>query len=125
MVQIWNRKLSAKKNIEIIDLPFKNTLIFFFLFNLVLIIIILLIQNMLPPQIPLFYGLAEGEEQLVFRIWLILPSLVTLLVMIINSLIAFTAKDVFIKKSLIVSLLALSILTITTTFKIAFLVGNF
>ena len=60
---------------EVGTLPFKNYAIASLFVNLLIILSAILAQRFLPPEVPLFYGLAEGEEQLAPRLFLLLPSL--------------------------------------------------
>jgi hypothetical protein len=105
--------------------PFKNLAIAALFANILLMIAILLIQPLLPPQIPLFYGLPEGNEQLAPSLQLILPSLLSLFVLIVNILISHFSKEEFLKKTLIIAAVAITAFSVITSLKIVFLVGNF
>lgn len=85
----------------------------------------LIIQKALPPQIPLFYGLPQGEEQLSTSLGLTIPSAFSFIVILINYFLVRFLKDDFLKKALSVAGLAVSVLAAITTVKIAFLVGHF
>lgn len=85
--------------------------------------LILLLQHRLPPQIPLFYGNPAGEEQLVGRIWLILPPIVSVLITAINSAGCILIKDSYLQKVLIGTTIAVTTLSTITIAKILFLVG--
>ena len=89
------------------------------------IVFVLAIQKKLPPEIPLFYGLAEGQEQLAGSLWLILPSLTSLGIILINSLISVFWKNEFLQETLTLTSLAAAILSVITTLKIALLIGSF
>ncbi|MEJ2441565.1 MAG: hypothetical protein P8Y06_01440 [Patescibacteria group bacterium] len=86
---------------------------------------VVLVQIFLPPQIPLFYGLPEGEAQLAPSLSLIIPSLVSLVIMITNITISYFLKDEILKKFLITTAIGVSIFSIVTTIKIVLLVGSF
>lgn len=85
----------------------------------------LLAKPFLPPQIPLFYGLPESEEQLSLSLGLCLPGIFSLIILTLNFFLAKTVKDEFLKKTLAVAALIVSVFMIITTVKIIFLVGGF
>lgn len=102
----------------------KNAWLFSIIINLFLIIGIFLLQKKLPPELPLFYGLPEGEGQLVKTNLFALPPLLAVGFSLINFLIYNKVEDKFIKEVLIYSLLFLSFFSLVTVLKVAFLVGN-
>lgn len=116
--------LTVQKEIASLDLPFKEYLLGSLAVNLFFILFVLFLKKWLPPQIPLFYGLAEGEEQLASSWMLVLPSLVAFVVTIINSVLAYLFKDPFLKKVFLFGSFALSAFSWITTVKIFFLVGS-
>jgi hypothetical protein len=105
--------------------PFKNYLWVGVILNLVALAFVLLVQGRLPPQVPLFYGLPQGEEQLTKPIFLVLPALISLAIISINFLSSRFIKDDFLKKVLVVVGLATAVFAGITTFRIILLVGNF
>ena len=105
MKKIWPENVLTKNNLGKLPVPFKSYLLATFIINTLIIVIILLIQSKLPPQIPLFYGLPESEEQLAPSWALIVPSLAALTIGLTNLLICLFVKDEFIKKALIFSAL--------------------
>lgn len=105
--------------------PLKNYVLAGGAINLVTVIFILLTQNRLPPQVPLFYGLPQGEGQLTKPVFLLFPPLLSGLIILANLLLARLIKEDFLKKAFAVTGLASAILAAITTFKIIFLVGNF
>ena len=121
----WEEKISKSKDALIADIPFKNSLLVATFANIVIILVVLLLQKYFPPQVPLLYGLPEGEEQLVSSLSLTIPSIVSLLVIVVNILISYLLKDEFFKKILIVTAVGLTIFSATTTIKIAFLMISF
>lgn len=121
----WEEKLSKSKDALIADIPYKNSLIIAVSVNIVIILMILLLQGFFPPQVPLLYGLPEGEDQLVSSLSLTIPSLVSLLAIIINVLISYFLKEEFFKKILIVTAVGLTIFSAITTIKIALLMIGF
>lgn len=92
--------------------------------NISIIIFIILIQNNLPPQVPLFYGKPYGAEQLTTSISLVFPPLLSIVVSIINSIVIFLIEDDFLQKILLVSMYTLTLLSAITVIKIIFLIGN-
>lgn len=117
-------KFKIDKNL-LVGLPFSNWVYASFGVNLLLIVFVLAIQRWLPPQVPLFYGMAEGEGQLSRSIFLPIPALAAILITVVNIFVSLGVKDVFIKKSLIVAGLAATFLATITVVKIVFLVGSF
>lgn len=106
-------------------LPFKDLIVASIFINIFMVAIILLIQKWLPPQIPLFYGKPSGEEQLASSLALTLPSIVSLLILLINVSLAVVLKDEFLRKTLILTTIAVTFFSVITTIKIIFLVGSF
>jgi hypothetical protein len=92
------------------------------LFNIVLV---LSLQNFIPPQVPLFYGEAVGENQITTQIGLIIPGLLAFSITIINLILALILESDFLQKVLIFSAFAVSLLSLITTVKIILLVGSF
>ncbi len=86
---------------------------------------ILALRNWLPPLVPLLYGRASGPGQLVPTLELLIAPGVSILVTLINTFLTFYIEDVFLRKTLIIGALLLSLLTTLTIFKIIFLVGFF
>ena len=88
-------------------------------------LIALLAQKFLPPQIPLFYGLPVGEEQLSPSIGLIIPSGLSFVISLVNLLLWLKIKDDFLKKVLMISSYVVALFMTVTTLKIIFLVASF
>lgn len=113
-----NRKaIFDKKNIGYLY----TTLVLFFL-NVVFLIVIILISKTLPPQVPLYYGLPRGEEQLVSPISMVAPIILSLLFIILNNIIAYFTEILFLKKVLIFGSYFVSLLSIVTVVNIIFLI---
>jgi hypothetical protein len=122
----WLDKFNPAEKIDRENFPLKGYLKAALFINLAVIILVIVFQGFLPPQVPLFYGLAEGEEQLASRIWLILPNLISLLTMIANLFLAsLNKKDEFTQKILVFVAIAVTFLATVTTVRIALLVGSF
>lgn len=107
------------------DISFKNYAYVAVGVNLLILLIVLISQRFLPPYIPLFYGLAEGEEQLAPSFVLTIPSLVSILIIVLNISISSLAKDIFLKRTLILAAVVATIFSLITTIKIILLVGSF
>lgn len=104
------------------SLPFKEFFIVCLAVNLTVGVAILVSQSSLPPVVPLLYGLPVGEEQLVPRILLVLPSLAAFLLVAANACVSSFLKDSFVHKVLVGISIALTLLASITTIKIFFLV---
>ena len=103
----------------------KNFLVASILLSISAVSIPLIFRNNLPPAIPLFYGLAEGENQLTRPLFLTIPGSIGLLIIVVNSLLSIFIASNFIKRVLILSSFAVSLLVFMTTVKILLLVGSF
>jgi pilus assembly protein TadC len=99
------------------------------LFSVMLILLnfsaYLILKNRLPPEVPLYYGMAEGDLQLAPVHGLLFPSIFALSVIIINSVLALVIKNDFLKHVLVLTALGITILIVITTAKIMLLVGSF
>lgn len=107
------------------NFPFTNFIYAIFLVNATVIVLVLVFKRFLPPVIPLFYGFAEGEQQLATSTQLIIPSFLSIAFLIINLIVAFFMKNDFIKKVLVLTPFVATFFSIITTIEIFFLVGNF
>lgn len=105
--------------------PLKRVFVSSLIVNFLTAIAVLISQSHLPPQIPLFYGLAEGEEQLSFPLGLIIPTLLALLITVVNASLTLIIKNDFLQKTLILAGFAVTIFSTITTVKIILLVGSF
>lgn len=86
---------------------------------------VVVLKSLLPPVVPLFYGRATGETQLVPAFALLIAPGFSLLFTLINLGLVFLSNDLFLKKILILGAFAVSLLSSITVFKIIFLVGFF
>ena len=93
--------------------------------NLATLAFVIIIQNQLPPLIPLFYGLPKTEEQVATSISLVIPGILATSVILINLLISQITNDDYLKKILILTGVVSAFLSTITTLKIIFLVGVF
>lgn len=86
---------------------------------------VLLMQKNLPDEAPLFYGLAEGQEQLTTSQGLLIPGFVSFAITFVNIALSLILSDKFLKQSLIVASLIVNAFLTITTVKIILLVGSF
>lgn len=89
------------------------------------IALVFLLSNRLPPQIPLFYGLPRGEEQLTTTFGLIIPSLTSIAIILVNYGISQVLSKDYFKRILSLASVGSVFLSTITTIKIIVLVGNF
>lgn len=88
------------------------------------LIIVLAAQRFLPPVVPLYYGLAEGEQQLGASNELFIAPVLAFGIIIINYAIASFIYNEFVKQALVIIALSTSVLLLITSVKIIFLVGS-
>lgn len=93
--------------------------------SLTIVILGFMVQPMLPPQIPLFYGYPAGADQLAGKIYIVIPSLLALTLTLVNAFFAFFVKNIFLQKVLAGISLVAAFLAAITAGKIFFLIGNF
>src|SRR5450830_1860522 len=93
--------------------------------DVVVILAIIVTKNLLPPVLPLFYGLPAGQTQLTSTYGFLIAPVTALLITILNLIVSLSVKDDFLKKVLAISAFAVSFLTVITVSKIIFLVGLF
>jgi hypothetical protein len=125
MKKVWQGRVGKKVPLQLEMVPFKRGVSIAFFVSLATILLILILYRQLPPQVPLFYGLAEGEEQLVPWYGLIIPSLASLAIICLNILVANLLTDDFLRKTLVLSGLVATSFSTITTIKIILLVGSF
>lgn len=92
--------------------------------NILLSILVLLLQDNIPPTVPLFYGRPRGNEQLAPQLFLLLPPGIAILVTALNTIFAVITEDKFIRKVLIGIAFAATLLSTITVIKIVLLVGS-
>jgi len=105
-------------------LPLKNFIIVSFFVNIVCLILSFLSKIILPPEIPLFYGLPQNQEQITKSFYLFLPSGISLVLTVINTYISLSINNIYLKKILAMATFLLTILSTVTLIKIIFLVGK-
>ncbi len=102
----------------------KNT-IYLLIINLVLIGVLILIRDYLPSEVPLLYGKPYGIEQLVPKLALTVPPVISCVVIIVNEVLSRFIKNAFLKQLMFGTSVMVTILTTITVVKIVLLVGNF
>lgn len=95
------------------------------IFDLLVITGIWLAKRWLPPQIPLYYGLPEGEKQLAPWWGLTLPAILSLIILGVNFFLTRLVKDDFLGKALIITAVISSVFAGYNILKIFLLVGNY
>ncbi|MDP3917757.1 MAG: hypothetical protein Q8Q30_01110 [Candidatus Woesebacteria bacterium] len=106
-------------------LPLRHLFIISLIINGVLVLSGLLAKFILPPEIPLYYGLPKNEDQLAKSIYIILPALISILITITNTVLSIISTSIYLKKTLAFASISITILSIVATYKIIFLVGSF
>jgi hypothetical protein len=106
------------------NLPLKQLFTISVSVSFIFVALGLLSQFILPPEIPLFYGLPKNSQQLAPSIFVILPSVISMLLTIVNAIISINTDGVYLKKSLAFASIAICLLSIIATYKIVFLVGS-
>ena len=113
-------KRYSLNNIPLTKIVYATTAI-----NIINIALIMLIQKGLPPEIPLFYGLAKGEDQIATSAELVIPPALSLLIAVVNLVVASFIKSSFLRQVLIITLLAVTLFSLIATIRIVMLVGSF
>lgn len=107
------------------DLPLGNLFYFGLGVNILTSVAVIILRGLLPPVVPLFYGLPVGANQLTSTLGLIIAPAVSVFIIAINYLISLVLENVFLQKVLAITSLSISVLTTLTIIKIMFLVGFF
>ena len=105
-------------------LPLSRLIIATIITNLILILVGLVSKIILPPEIPIFFGLPQNKEQLGPSILIVMPPIISLFFVFINSILAVKIESNYVKKSLAFGSLAITLLSTIAVLKIIFLVGS-
>lgn len=105
-------------------IAFKRLIYISLALNVLNLLMISLLQRHLPPQVPLFYGMAEGEEQLTTSFGLLIPGSLSILIILINGLLSLLLESKFLQKTLSAVSFTVSLLSAITVTKIVLLIGN-
>lgn len=119
------RFLSKNKIVNISKLPHLQLIYYSIVTNVIVILGVLLLKKYIPPEIPLYYGLPEGNNQIATAEELIIPSMAALVIILINISIASVIQNEYLKRALIIVSLVITLLSLITTLEIVFLVGSF
>lgn len=106
-------------------IPFLNFVYAAVIINSINLLIVFAFQKNLPPQVPLFYGHTEGEQQLTSSLGLLIPGAYSLVLTVINTVLSIFLGNDYLKKVLIIASFTISLLSIITITKIILLVGYF
>jgi len=121
----FKSKKTLQKEENVGKLPFQKLIILSIVINMVTVGLVFIFLKHLPPEVPLFFGLAQGETQLKSSLSLVVPGIIALGITILNVVIALVTGDEYLRKILISATLAVSTFSIITTVKILLLVGSF
>ncbi len=114
--------LELKKKLQAKSIPFLYPVMAVIALNIILIIFIVLSLDKLPPEVPLYYGLPRGEQQLASPVELILPLAISSVFIGINVMTSLFIKPVYIKNILSVSGVFFSVMAIITVVRIIMVV---
>src|SRR3989344_3421884 len=89
--------------------------------GLVTMVLPLLLRNFIPPEVPLFYGAAQGQDQITGRLGLIIPGLCAITVTLLNTGFALLIKNKFLQQTLLMATILVSTLSLITILKIILL----
>jgi len=117
---LLKNKISTSENI-----PLRYLFIISAVSSFVGIVGIIILKNNLPPEVPVFYGRSVGEERLGPTVYLIIPSLCSLFVTLVNFILSIFFRNQFLKKALAVTAVTTAIFSFITTVEIVLLVGSF
>ncbi len=96
-----------------------------FLINISLIGLVFAIKNFIPPEVPFFYGLPEGESQLAPWWFLTIPAFLAITFTGINFFICRKNPNDFIKQISTYMLIPINFLSVIAIIRIILLVGSF
>jgi hypothetical protein len=111
--------------LNISEIPYLKLIFVFIFLNLVTAAAVFIAKNKIPPQVPLYYGYARGNRQLAEASGLILPSLISIGIIIVNTIISLFIGSDYLKRVLVISSFLATALSLITTIKIMLLVGSF
>lgn len=108
-----------------INIPHGGFMLVMFILNLAVAGSILILQNSLPPEVPLFYGMPSGREQLADQIYLLIPPAAALLIIATSAVLSSSTRDSYLQTIFSGLTLVVTLLSTITVVKIMLLVGNF
>jgi hypothetical protein len=92
--------------------------------NLLFLVLSAMSIFILPPEIPLFYGMPKSNAQVAPSFMIIVPSLSSFIFTTINYIAALKLNQQYLKKTLAFASIAATILSSIATYKIISLVGS-
>lgn len=107
------------------NIPYSKVVLVSLCLVFVSVLLVLFAQKYLPPEVPLFYGLPKSEEQLAQSTALVIPSFISLAILVLNTTLAYFINDKYIKSLLIFTDLAVVLFSTITTVKIMLLIGSY
>lgn len=113
-----------KINPEFEKLPLKKLFVFAFSISIIATILGAVSQFFLPPEIPLFYGLPQTSAQLAPSIFIILPSVISMFLIVVNVFVSLRTSDIYLKKTMAFTSIIVIALSIITIYKIFILVNS-
>ena len=119
-----NTTIDKSKLVVSEGIAYSKLLYISFAINIFTIILVFVFGKFLPPEVPLLYGLAEGESQLVGKNSLVLPSLISITVVLANTAVSLLISDDYLQKALMVTAFASSIIASVAILEVLFLVGS-
>lgn len=116
--------MALLEKIKEVSVPLRSLFVTSFIINSIFIFVSLVSTVILPPEIPLFFGLPKSNSQLATSYMILIPSLISTVLVTVNFLIALEVSGQYIKKILAFTSISVTILNIVATSKIVFLVGS-
>ena len=104
--------------------PIAKTILITLAVNIFFLLVVLALQGSLPPLVPLFFGRPLGEEQLVPKIYLVVPLAFSILIVLINTLLLKLIREDLLQKILLATTFLVTALSFVTIFQVIRLVGN-
>ncbi|OGM02610.1 hypothetical protein A2115_01185 [Candidatus Woesebacteria bacterium GWA1_41_8] len=105
-------------------IPFKKVVYLSLALSAFDILVVFLLQKNLPPEVPLYYGLPEGEGQLTTAAGLAIAGVFSMSVVLINVIISTLLQSEFLQRILVLTSFAVAFMSLFTTLEIVLLVGS-
>jgi len=120
-----HKKKDPTGSLGIKDLPLLKLFYFTLAINTIILAYVFSIQKKLQPEVPLFYGLPEGQDQLTNPLNLAIPALISFAITGVNFAICLLIKRKFFQQALVVTSFGVSIFLMITIIKITLLIGSY
>ncbi|MBI1864000.1 hypothetical protein HYS03_02200 [Candidatus Woesebacteria bacterium] len=95
-----------------------------FLVNFIVLVFLFIFRNNLPPEVPLLYGRAIGEQQLAKSNYLIMPLIVSIVFVAFNFFADKKLSNKFLGKIFKGTSIVLTLLSVITILRIFFLIAK-